>query len=155
MQFSLVQSLDQMGRRGDVRDDPAEILFQSFLQETHVSSSGIGMNVHSLMLSIQHFLCRPRRRPQFMMPWRMFWRCCHGVRHARTMQVFLSWQLPEKVPVDPQGSWSCSALSFWSCALSRRHGEISLCAWFENLGPFFFAITKQGSCFTAVYSSMQ
>ena len=40
-------------------DDPAEILFQSFQQEAIVSSSGMGSDVHSLMLSIQHFLCWP------------------------------------------------------------------------------------------------
>ena len=33
--------------------------FQSFLQEALVSSSGMGRDVHSLMLSIQHFLCQP------------------------------------------------------------------------------------------------
>ena len=27
-----------------------------------MSSSGMGRDVHSLMLSIQHFLCRPQRR---------------------------------------------------------------------------------------------
>ena len=48
--------------RGDMRDDSAEILFQYFLQEALVSSSGMGRYVHSLMLSIQHFLYRPRRR---------------------------------------------------------------------------------------------
>ena len=43
-----------------MRDDSAEILFQSFLQEALVSSSGMDSDVHSLMLStIQHFLCRP------------------------------------------------------------------------------------------------
>ena len=31
------------------------ILFQSFLQWTNFSRSGMGMDVHSLMLSIQHF----------------------------------------------------------------------------------------------------
>ena len=45
-----------------MRDDSAEILFQSFLLEALVSSSGTGRDVHSLMLSIQHFLCRSRRR---------------------------------------------------------------------------------------------
>ena len=48
------------GGGGDTRDDSAEILFQSFLQEALLSSSG--RDVHSLMLSIQHLLCRPRRR---------------------------------------------------------------------------------------------
>ena len=35
-------------------DNSAEILFQSFLQEALVSSSGIGRDVHSFVLSIQH-----------------------------------------------------------------------------------------------------
>ena len=33
LQFNLVQSLDRLGLRGDMRDDSAEILFKSFLQE--------------------------------------------------------------------------------------------------------------------------
>ena len=37
---------------GDMRDDSAEILSQSFLQEALVSSSGTGRDVHSLMISI-------------------------------------------------------------------------------------------------------
>ena len=61
-QITSVQSLDRLGRLGDMRDDSAEIFFQSFLQEAIVSNSGMGRDVHSLMLSI-HFLCRPRRRP--------------------------------------------------------------------------------------------
>ena len=56
VQFSSVQSLDRLGRRGDTRDDSAEILLQSFLQEALVSSSGMGRDVYSVMLSIQHFL---------------------------------------------------------------------------------------------------
>ena len=66
--FSSFQSIDRSGRRGDMRDDSAEILFQSFLREALVSSSGMGRSVHSLMLSIQHFLCRPRRRPPSKIP---------------------------------------------------------------------------------------
>ena len=38
-------------------DDSAEILSQSFLQVASVSNSGMGRDVHSLLLSIQHFLC--------------------------------------------------------------------------------------------------
>ena len=64
VQFSSVQSLDRLGYWGeDLRDDSAEILFQSFLQEALVSSSGIGRDVHYSMLSIQHFPCRPQRCP--------------------------------------------------------------------------------------------
>ena len=54
-----------------MRDDSAEILFRSFLQEALVSIPGMDRDVHSLMLSIQHFLCRPWRRPSFKAPWRM------------------------------------------------------------------------------------
>ena len=58
---SSVQFLDRFGRRGDMRhDSAAEILFQSFLQEALVSSSNMGRDVHSLILSIQQFICRPR-----------------------------------------------------------------------------------------------
>ena len=37
-----VKSLGRLGHWGDMRDDSAEILFQSFLQEALVSSSGMG-----------------------------------------------------------------------------------------------------------------
>ena len=67
-QFSSVQSLDRLSCRGDITDDSAEILFQSFLQEAIVSTFSLGRDVHSLTLSIQHFLCRPRRRPSSKMP---------------------------------------------------------------------------------------
>ena len=39
-----------------MKEDSVEILFQSFLQEALVSSSGMGRNVHSLMLSWIQFL---------------------------------------------------------------------------------------------------
>ena len=45
---------------------------------------------------------------------------------------FFSWQLQEEVPVDQQGSWSCSAPSHWSCVPSRRCGEVSSGTWFQN-----------------------
>ena len=50
---------------GDMTDDSAEILFQSFLQEVIVSRSGVGRDVQFLVLYIQYFLCRPRRRLPF------------------------------------------------------------------------------------------
>ena len=56
---------------GDMRDVSEEILFQSFLQEALRSSSGMGRDVHSFMLSIDRFLCRLRRRPHSKVPWRM------------------------------------------------------------------------------------
>ena len=66
--FSSVQSLDRLGHWGDMRDDLVEILFQPFLQEAIVSSSGTGRDVHSLMLSIQYFLCRPQCHPLSKVP---------------------------------------------------------------------------------------
>ena len=69
--FSSIWSLDWFGRRRDMMDDSEEILFQSFLWEATVSRSGMGRNVHSLTLSLQRFLCRPRRRPLSKVPWRM------------------------------------------------------------------------------------
>ena len=47
------------GEGGGMTDSSAEILLQTFLQEAMVSRSGIGRDVHSLILSIQPFLCRP------------------------------------------------------------------------------------------------
>ena len=35
------------------------------------------------------------------------------MRHARTMWVSISWQLPEEVPVGPHWRWSCSTPSRW------------------------------------------
>ena len=40
--ISSVQSPDRLRHRGDMRNDSAEMLFQSFLQKALVSSSGIG-----------------------------------------------------------------------------------------------------------------
>ena len=42
--------------RMDMIDDSAEIIFRCFLQEAVVSRSGVGRDVHSLMLSFQHCL---------------------------------------------------------------------------------------------------
>ena len=79
----------------------------SLLQTALVSRSGMGRDVHSLKMSIHYFFCRSRRRPSSKVPWMMVWRGCRGVWHAQIMQVSVSWQLPEEVPEDPRGSWSC------------------------------------------------
>ena len=48
------------------------ILFQSFLQEAPLSNSGMGKDINSLMLSIQHFfLLQPQRRPTSKATWKM------------------------------------------------------------------------------------
>ena len=58
-------------RKGDMMDNSAEILFHSFLQEADVSTSGMSRDVHSLMLSIEHFLCQPWCCPPFKVSDRM------------------------------------------------------------------------------------
>ena len=83
--FSSVQSLDQLVRWGDMRDDSADIPFQSFLQEAPVSSSGKGRDVHSLMLSLQHFFCRPGISHPPWCPQGWFWRGSHGVWLTRSL----------------------------------------------------------------------
>ena len=46
-----------------MRHDSAQILFQAFLQEAIVSSSGVGRDVHSLTLSSQYLLSQPQYCP--------------------------------------------------------------------------------------------
>ena len=70
-QFNSVQSFYQLGRWGNMRDDSAEVFFQTFLQESLVSSSGMGRDVLSLILSHKHFLCRTWGCPATKVPWRM------------------------------------------------------------------------------------
>ena len=65
MQFSPLTDWVVRRTRGH---DSAETLPQSFLQEAIVNSSGTGRDVHSLVLSIQHFLCQPRCRPPSKVP---------------------------------------------------------------------------------------
>ena len=79
VQFSSVQSLDRMGRRGNIKDDSAEVLFQSFLQEALVSSSGMGRDVRSLALSssISSADHDVANSPRCSEGW--FWRDCRGV----------------------------------------------------------------------------
>ena len=44
--FSSIQSLDRLGRRGDMRGDSAEIFFKCFLQEALVSNlAWTGMSI--------------------------------------------------------------------------------------------------------------
>ena len=52
--FNSVQSLDQLGCWVDMKDDSAQILSRSFLQEAIVSNSGMNRDAQFLTLSIQH-----------------------------------------------------------------------------------------------------
>ena len=55
-QISSVHSLDRLSRRGDTREDSAEILFQSYLREAIVSSPGKGRGVPLLDFVRSEFL---------------------------------------------------------------------------------------------------
>ena len=67
-----------------------------------------------------------------------FWRGCHGVWHAWTMQVSISWQLQEQYSEDQQRSWSCSAPSCWSWVPSRWCRDISSSTWFWKPSSLLF-----------------
>ena len=72
--FSSGQCLDRLGCRGDPVDGSTEFCFPFFLQVALVSTSGIGRDVHSLILSISsadHGIAHPPRCPE---GW--FWRGC-------------------------------------------------------------------------------
>ena len=115
----IVLSLDQLGCRGDVMDDSAETR-QSVLQEALVSSSGMGRDVHSLMLSIQLFFYWPQHHPLYKVPWRMV---LDRLSECVTCPYHVSWQMPEEVPVDPQASLSCSSQQAGSMFHSHRLEE--------------------------------
>ena len=71
IQFRSGQSPPRLGCWGDIRDDSAAYLFRPFLRMAIMSSSGLGRDVHPLTLSLQHFLCRPRRHPPSKVPCRI------------------------------------------------------------------------------------
>ena len=107
-----------------------------------MDSSGVGRDVHSLMLSIQHFLCQPRRRP------------FREAVMARNMPE--SCKFPSLDSCQDRFLWthkevdlSCSAPSGWSYAPRRRCGDVSSGTWFRKPGSFF-RVSKQGPCFTAM-----
>ena len=62
--------------------------FQSFPQKALVSSSGMGRDVHSLMLPIQHFLFQPRCRPPSKL-------------NQRTVLERLSWRVSQVPDAEP------------------------------------------------------
>ena len=136
VQFSSVQinPLTDWVVGGDMGDESAEILFQSFLQEALVNSSGMGRDVHFLMMSIQHFLCQPWCHPPSKVTWRMVlgrlsWRV--------TCPNHASFRLLTVARRGSYGSWSCSAPSHWSCTPSRKYREVSSWTWFQKPGSFF------------------
>ena len=60
VKFSLLTDFVAGGTWGTIQ--------QSSLQDSIVSVTGMGRDVHSLKLSIHHFFCGPRRRPSSKVP---------------------------------------------------------------------------------------
>ena len=137
VQFSAVQSLDRLGRPGRYEERysrrclPVFFFFFSCRMPLWAVLARSGLSTFwccpSSIFSADHCGAHPLRCNE---GW--FWRDCRGVLHARTMQVFVSWQLPEEVPAVPQGSWSRSAPSRWSCGPSRKCGEVNSSTWFRK-----------------------
>ena len=122
--ISSINFLDQLSCQRDMGDNSAEILFLTFLQEALVSSSGMGRDVHSLMLSIQHSsadhgVVHP---PRCLEGW--FWRGCCDIPEPCKFPSLDSCQ-------------SGSTPSRWSCAPSTKCREVFSCAWFRKSGSFF------------------
>ena len=138
LRFSSVQFLDQLGHWGNMRDDSTEILFQSFLQEALVSSSGMGRDAHSSMLSTQPFLCQSQHRPPSKVPRRtVLDRLSRCVTHLNQASFCLLRVARIGSCVDPLGSWSCSAPSCWSCAPNMRYGDVFSTTRLQKPGSFF------------------
>ena len=101
-----------------------------------ITVSPVLQGVHSVTVSIQHFLCRSRCRPFSKVstlwqcpssissadhgvarsprcPEGWFWSGFRGVWQSGTFRVSVLWQLPGEIPVGPQRSWPCSAPSRW------------------------------------------
>ena len=109
VQFSSVQSLDRMGRLGawgTIQQRSSSSLFcrgPFWAVLAWAGMSTLWCCPTSISSADQGVAHSPRS------PEGWFWRGFRGVWHAWTMQVSVSWQLPENVPVDPQVRRSCPA----------------------------------------------
>ena len=124
--FRSVQSLDQQSRG----DDSAVIFFQSFLWEAIVSSSGMGKDILSLTLSIQHFLCWPQHHPPSLWGWL-------GFKNHSLAYLGFKLSRPSAWGNFSSPTWStramtgCEArstflLAHWNLFLQLREMEISI-----------------------------
>ena len=124
---TLVQSLDPLGRRGDITDDSAEILFQSFLSvggccEQFWHGQGCPL------LSIRHFSCASPTLQGALRD--VFWRDCRGVSFALTTG--------SSRPSGRADIWTLSYLTLWRSDIFRSKPpdiniEVSSC---QSLKPF-------------------
>ena len=114
-----------------------------------MSSSGMGGDVHSLILSIQHFLCRPRHRPPSTVPQRMGLErlslCVTCLNHA-------GFRLLTVARGGSSGPTRKLILFRTVIGLVFLVGDAEMppkALGFESLDPLF-RVNKQGPCFTAI-----
>ena len=123
-----------------MKDDSAEILFQSFLHEALVGSSGIGRDVHSLM-SIQYCLGQLWHRPPFKVPWRIVLEACKFLSLDSCQKRFLCTHREIDLAVHSV------------VGLVLRVGDtekFSDAPGFESLDPSFRVSKQSSPCFTAI-----
>ena len=102
-----------------------------------MSSSGMGRDIHSLVLSIQHFLGRPRGRPSSKVPRRM-------LLEKVLLRVTCSNQAGfHLLTVAREGSCGPTkelillhTQSLVMCSNYRSCGEVSSGTWLRRLGSF-------------------
>ena len=92
---------------------------KSFLQQAAVSNSTKGRDVHSLMLSSQHFLCQQQWYPSSRVPWRIVLERLLWPITCLNHASFCLLTVARRGSCGPTGRWSCSTSSHWSCAPSR------------------------------------
>ena len=136
-------------------DDLVEILFQSFQQKAIVSSSGIGKDVHSLVLSIQHFLCRKPASP-----------ILQGALKDGFGEAGVACDIPE--PCKFPSSDSCQKRFLWTqkevylapnpvIGLMLQVGDTEnfpQALGFRKPGSFLYSVIKQGLSFIAIWEDV-
>ena len=134
VQFSSIQSLDWLGRQ----QRPSSSLFCR------------SRDFHSLMLPIQHFPCRPRRRPPFCVPWRMV---LERLSWCVTCPSHASFRLLTVARRSSCGTTRqlilLRAQSLVLCSKVEDTKKFPQALGFESLDPFF-RVSKQVLCFTAI-----
>ena len=106
-------------------DNSAETFFRSFLRSAVVNSSSMGRGVYCLTLSVQRLLCRSRHRPLAQVAVKEGFGEAVVVRNVHQPHEFPSLDSCQKFPCWPSMKLNFPHTHFWSCAPTRRCGEVS------------------------------
>ena len=126
-----------------MRDDSAEILFESCVREAIMSSSGMCRDVHPSTVSVQHFLRRPRRRAAHPQGARTYdfakalvtrhFRCISFL--VKEQQVFNDSRGPKRPPRKKKGRF-CSAARFLRSVAPLYNGQRAASDTLSWMGAF-------------------